>query len=90
VVRLLNSSRGGVLCLAGEVDAAAVEEFRRWYGPEPAAVAVIDARSVTGLSPAARELVHDHLDAAERARRPVALRAISREGRAPSPAPPRR
>lgn len=34
----------------------------------------LDARSVTGLSPPALALAHDHLDAAETAGRPVTLR----------------
>lgn len=74
VVRLLNTADGGVLCLAGVVDVAAVEEFVRRYGREPARVHAIDAGSVTSLSPSALELVLDHLDVAERAGRRVALR----------------
>jgi anti-anti-sigma regulatory factor len=74
VVRLLNTSGGGALCLAGEVDAAAVEAFHRRYGLEPTRVAVIDAGSVTALSAAALDLLLDHLDAAERAGRPVRVR----------------
>ena len=66
VVRLLNTADGRVLCLAGAVDAALVESFLRQYGAEPARVECIDARSVTSLSPAAHQLVLDHLDAAER------------------------
>ena len=74
VVRLLNTADGPVLCLAGEVDAAAVEAFLRRYGHEPAAVGGIDAGSVTALSAPALDLVLDHLDAAERAGRAVAVR----------------
>jgi hypothetical protein len=74
VVRLLNTAGGRMLCLAGAVDVAAVEAFVRRYGREPARVAAIDAGSVTSLSPSAVELLLDHLDVAERAGRPVALR----------------
>jgi anti-anti-sigma regulatory factor len=75
VVRLLNTSGGGVLVLAGAVDAAAVEVFRRCYGAEPVRVDVVDARSVTALSPTGRELLTDTLQWAERGGRPVALRS---------------
>ena len=74
IVRLLNTSAGGVLCLAGEVDAAAVESFHRRYGREPARVQAIDAGSVTALSPSALELLRDHLEMAYRTGRRVALR----------------
>ncbi|WP_369133829.1 hypothetical protein [Modestobacter sp. I12A-02662] len=74
LVRLLNTAGGRVLCLAGEVDAAAVDSFLRRYGREPVPVDGIDAGSVTGLSGPALELLRDHLDAAGRAGRPVALR----------------
>ena len=74
VVRLLNSSGGGVLCLAGEVDSAAVGDFVRRYGREPARVAAIDAGSVTALSPSGLELLLDHLDVAARSGRPASLR----------------
>ncbi|MGY1704553.1 hypothetical protein ACI79C_08265 [Geodermatophilus sp. SYSU D00697] len=74
VVRLLNTAGGGVLCLAGAVDAAAVESFVRRYGREPVPVAGIDAGSVTALSRPGLELLLDHLAAAERAGRPVPLR----------------
>lgn len=74
VVRLLNSARGPVLCLAGRVDAGTVDEHVRRYGREPMAVAVIDAGSVTQLSASAVDLVLDHLDAAGRAGRAVAIR----------------
>ncbi|SFO72185.1 hypothetical protein SAMN05660464_0752 [Geodermatophilus dictyosporus] len=74
VVRLLNTSGGGVLCLAGAVDGAAVASFHRRYGREPAHVAVIDARSVTSLSPPVVELLVEHLVAGYRAGRPVLLR----------------
>ena len=74
VVRLLNTSGGPVLCLAGEVDAATVEVHLRRYGREPMPVDGIDAGSVTGLSMPALDLVLDHLDAAERAGRDVRVR----------------
>jgi hypothetical protein len=74
VVRLLNTAGGRALCLAGEVDAAAVASFLGHYGREPVPVDVIDAGSVTGLCAPALELLRDHLDAAGRAGRPVALR----------------
>ena len=74
IVRLLNTAGGRVLCLAGDVDAAAVDSFLRRYGREPARVDGIDAGSVTSLSAAGLDLLLDHLDAAERARRTVALR----------------
>ncbi|WP_138760138.1 hypothetical protein [Modestobacter altitudinis] len=71
VVRLLNTSDGGVLCLAGEVDEAVVAAFLQRYGREPARVDRIDAGSVTSLSPPALDLVLDHLEVAERAGRSV-------------------
>lgn len=71
VVRLLNTAGGGVLCLAGEVDRAAVDSFVRRYGREPARVAGIDAGSVTSLSAPALELLVGHLDAARLAGRPI-------------------
>lgn len=74
VVRLLNTADGGVLCLAGEVDAAAVDAFHRIYGREPVRVAAIDTGSVTSLSMPALDLVLDHLAAAERAGRRVHVR----------------
>jgi anti-anti-sigma regulatory factor len=66
-----------VLCLAGVVDATAVEGFLRRYGREPARVEGIDVRSVTVLSEAAVDLVLDHLDMAERTGRPVQVRSHS-------------
>ena len=88
VVRLLNTAGGRVLCLAGEVDAAAVASFLRRYGREPARVEGIDAGSVTALSEPALELLLDHLDAAALAGRAVTLRrsapverSLSRSGR---------
>jgi hypothetical protein len=63
-----------MLCLAGAVDAAAVDDFVGRYGREPAPVDGIDAGSVTSLSEPGRDLVRDHLDAAERAGRRVTLR----------------
>jgi hypothetical protein len=74
VVRLLNTTWGRLLCLAGAVDAAAVDSFWRRYGREPARVDRIDARSVTSLSESGRELLLDHVEAAELAGRPVELR----------------
>jgi hypothetical protein len=82
VVRLLNTTGGRVLCLAGEVDGAAVEAFLRRYGREPVRVDAIDAGSVTALSAPARNLVLDHLDAAGRAGRPVVLRGSAAVHRA--------
>ena len=73
IVRLLNTTGGRVLCLAGEVDAAAVADFLRRYGREPAPVDRIETGSVTRLSPPALDLLLDHLDAAERAGRPAQL-----------------
>ncbi len=74
VVRLLNTAGGRVLCLAGEIDAAAVDAHLRRYGREPMPVDGIDAGSVTGLSVPAVDLVLDHLDAAARAGRDVRVR----------------
>jgi anti-anti-sigma regulatory factor len=74
IVRLLNTADGRVLCLAGEVDAAAVDCFLQRYGREPARIDRIDAGSVTALSAPALDLLVDHLDAAERAGRPVTVR----------------
>jgi uncharacterized protein DUF664 len=76
IVRLLNTAGGRVLCLAGEVDRAAVESFLRRYGREPVQIDGIDAGSVTALSAPGLELVLDHLDAAGRAGRPVALHRL--------------
>lgn len=81
VVRLLNTAGGRVLCLAGEVDAAAVDCFLRRYGREPVRVDGIDAGSVTRLSAAARQLVLDHLDAAGRAGRSVTWSGSTEVGR---------
>ena len=74
VVRLLTTSAGRALCLAGMVDAATVDAHVRRYGREPMPVDLIDAGSVTGLSMPALDLVLDHLDAAERAGRAVRVR----------------
>jgi membrane glycosyltransferase len=74
IVRLLNTSGGRALCLAGAVDGSAVDAFVRRYGREPARVDVIDAGSVTSLSPDGLELLLDHLDAAALAGRPVDVR----------------
>lgn len=73
-VRLLNTAGGRALCLAGAVDAPAVDSFLRRYGREPVAVDVIDAGSVTSLSGAALELLRDVLDRAALAGRQVELR----------------
>jgi anti-anti-sigma regulatory factor len=73
-VRLLNTAGGRVLCLAGSVDAAAVEAFLRRYGREPARVDVIDAGSVTALSAPGLTLLLDHLEAAALAGRAVPVR----------------
>ena len=74
LVRLLNTSGGRVLCLAGQVDAGTVEAHVRRYGREPMPVEAIDAGSVTALSLPALDLVLDHLDVAERAGRAVRVR----------------
>jgi len=74
VVRLLTTAAGRTLCLAGEVDAVAVEHHLRRYGREPMPVDVIDAGSVIRLSMPALDLVLDHLSAADRAGRTVRLR----------------
>lgn len=75
VVRLLVTSGGPTLCLAGAVDDATVEGFYRRYGHEPASIARLDAGSVTSLSPAAVALVREHLRAARRAGRSVTVSA---------------
>jgi hypothetical protein len=74
IVRLLNTTGGRLLCLAGEVDEAAVQAFHGRYGREPARVDAIETGSVTRLSPPALDLLLDHLDAASVAGRPVAVR----------------
>ncbi len=74
VVRLLTTAGGRVLCLAGAVDAEAVDRFLRRYGREPAPIEAIDAGSVTFLSPAGLDLLVDHLDAAAAAGRAVVVR----------------
>jgi hypothetical protein len=74
IVRLLNTAGGRALCLAGSVDAAAVQAFLRRYGREPARVDVIDAGSVTALSAPGLELLLEHLETAGRAGREVPLR----------------
>lgn len=74
VVRLLNTADGRVLCLAGDVDAAAVDSFLRRYGREPVRVDAIDAGSVTALSAAGRDLLLDHVDLAARSGRRLPLR----------------
>ncbi|RBY87808.1 hypothetical protein [Blastococcus sp. TF02A-30] len=74
VVRLLNTSGGRVLCLAGDVDPAVVAAFVSRYGREPARVERIDAASVTALSQDGLELLREHLAAAELSGRPVPVR----------------
>ena len=74
IVRLLNTAGGRVLCLAGDVDGEVVGRFLRRYGPEPVRVDIIEAGSVTSLSPSALDLVLAHLDHAERAGRTVVVR----------------
>ncbi len=72
MVRLLNTSAGRTLCLAGEVDERAVGAYLDRYGREPARIDRVDAGSVTTLSPSGLELLREHLEAAHRAGRPVA------------------
>jgi len=74
IVRLLTTSAGRALCLAGEVDEAVVEGHLQRYGREPMPVDVIDAGSVTRLSTPALDLVLDHLRAAAEAGRTVPVR----------------
>ena len=74
LVRLLNTADGRALCLAGAVEAPAVADFLHRYGREPAAIDVLDARSVTSLCGAALELVRDHLDVAAMGGRSVQVR----------------
>jgi len=74
LIRLLNTAGGRVLCLAGEVDGAAVDDHLRRYGREPMRIDGIDAGSVTSLSAPALDLLLDHLDAAWRAGRDVGVR----------------
>jgi anti-anti-sigma regulatory factor len=73
IVRLLNTADGGVLCLAGLIDAPVVDAFVRRYGREPARIGRIDAASVTGMGASGVELLLDHLDAAQRSRRPMKI-----------------
>jgi sugar/nucleoside kinase (ribokinase family) len=73
VVRLLNTSAGRTLCLAGNVDDGAVDAFLSRYGHEPARIDRIDAGSVTVLSPPGLELLRQHLAAARGAGRPVTV-----------------
>ena len=73
VVRLLNTSAGRTLCLAGEVDEPAVDDFHARYGREPARIDRIDAASVTSLSGSGLDLLLDHLEVAHRAGRSVEL-----------------
>ncbi|MQA33191.1 hypothetical protein [Modestobacter roseus] len=82
VVRLLNTSGGRLLCLAGQVDVAAVADFVARYGREPVRVDAIDAGSVTALSPSGVELLLDHLTVAELAGRRVPLRGSTPVDRA--------
>ena len=76
-VRLFNTAAGRVLCLAGVVDAAAVDGFLGRYGREPARVDGIDCRSVTVLSERALDLVLEHLDVGERSGRTVRVSSHS-------------
>ncbi|SDP35217.1 hypothetical protein SAMN05660199_03703 [Klenkia soli] len=74
VVRLVNTSGRGVLCLAGDVTEQVVAEFHTDHGREPHPVDAVDAGSVTAPSPAALDLVLDHLDAAARQGRVITVR----------------
>jgi hypothetical protein len=73
VVRLLNTSAGRTLCLAGAIDECAVEAYLSRYGREPARIDRVDAGSVTSLSPSGLALLREHLEAAHWAGRPVAV-----------------
>ena len=73
MVRLLNTSAGRTLCLAGEIDESAVEAYHQRYGREPARIDRVDAGSVTSLSTPGLELLREHLEAARRSGRPVAV-----------------
>jgi ABC-type transporter Mla MlaB component len=73
VVRLLNTSGGRALCLAGAIDGRAVQDFHARYGREPARIDRIDAGSVTALSPSGLDLLREHLEAARRSGRSVEL-----------------
>jgi ABC-type transporter Mla MlaB component len=73
VVRLLNTSAGRTLCLAGAIDERAVEAYLQRYGREPARIDRVDAGSVTSLSPSGLALLREHLEAAQWAGRPVAV-----------------
>jgi hypothetical protein len=81
VVRLLNTSGGRLLCLAGEVDGDVVDSFLLRYGREPAPVEAVDVRSVTALSDPGLELVVDHLRLAELTGRAVAVHCAPQVGR---------
>ena len=74
IVRLINTSGGGVLCLAGDVSAEVIADFHRRHGREPHVVDAIDAGSVTALSPDAVDLVLEHLDAASTRGREIRVR----------------
>lgn len=74
VVRLVNTSGRGVLCLAGDVTEQVVADFHAGHGREPHTVDAVDAGSVVRLSPAALDLVLDHLDAAARQGRDIPVR----------------
>jgi ABC-type transporter Mla MlaB component len=73
-IRLLNTTGGRALVLAGEIDARTVDAFVGRYGHEPARIDTVDARSVTALSVEAVSLLLDAVESAERAGRPVSLR----------------
>ena len=77
-----------MLVLAGEVDGPGGDSFHRRYGLEPARIDGIDAGSVTSFSAPAFDLLLDHLEAAERSGRRVAVHRSAqverlREGTAP-------
>ena len=73
VVRLLNTSGGRALCLAGAIDGRVVEDFHARYGREPARIDRIDAASVTSLTGPGVDLLLDHLEVARRSGRSVEL-----------------
>ncbi len=73
VVRLLNTSGGRVLCLAGAIDGRVVQDFHARYGREPARIDRIDAGSVTALSQSGLDLLREHLEVARRSGRSVGL-----------------
>jgi hypothetical protein len=70
---LLNTAGGRALCLAGEIDGGAVDDFHARYGREPARIDRIDAASVTSLADPGVDLLLDHLEVARRSGHSVAL-----------------